>query len=110
MAKVVRIRKARGHVVQDCDVYIGNEINNTHWELKRSDWANPYWGSSIKYEAHVRADETLMRGLEDGELDGLDLSCWCPPNNCQGDILVKIINEFQAKRAYFYNPVAETLS
>ena len=112
MAQVVRIRKVRGFLVQDCDVYIGNEIKNDNWDLKQSDWANPYWGTSEnslkQYETYIRGDKQLMKRLEAGELDHSTIGCWCAPGPCHGDILVKIVKEFadKVKKEFYYQPVA----
>ena len=111
MAQVVRIRKVRGFLVQDCDVYIGNEIKNDNWDLKLSDWANPYWGTSEEslrqYEVYVRGDKRLMKRIEDGELNNVSMGCWCAPNPCHGDILLKIIKECQDKveKDLYYQPL-----
>ena len=39
---VVRMRRHKGYVVQDCDVYIGRECRRGGWDLPASKWANPY--------------------------------------------------------------------
>ena len=38
----VHMKKEHGKIVQDCDVYIGNEINNSSWQLAQSKWHDPY--------------------------------------------------------------------
>lgn len=42
ITQVVRIRRHKGEIVQDCDVYIGREQYQGGWKLPRSEWANPY--------------------------------------------------------------------
>lgn len=37
MATVVRIKRSKGEIVQDCDVY-----NQGGWNLPESRWKNPY--------------------------------------------------------------------
>ncbi len=96
MAKVVRIRRKNGEVVQDCDVYIGRACNMGGWRLKQSIWHNPYsvkeYGREKaieKYEEYIRGNKILMKKIK--ELKGKVLGCWCAPNACHGDVLVKIL-------------------
>lgn len=99
MTTVVRLKRKGGIVVQNCDVYIGRECTLGGWNLPRSKWANPFRispGKSIDtvlalYETHVRSNKELIDSLD--ELRGKRLGCWCKPNKCHGDILVKILNE-----------------
>ena len=68
------------------------------WKLPASKWANPYKvvgeGAEARelalqqYEAHVRANPSLMASL--AELGGKRLGCWCTPLPCHGDVLVKL--------------------
>lgn len=94
---VVHLKRAKGVVVQDCDIYIGRQCYMGGWKLPASKWANPY---SVKkygadaiplYEEYVRNNQTLMNDIE--ELRGKRLGCWCVPNPCHGDILIKVLNE-----------------
>jgi len=43
------------------------------------------------YEAHVR--ENLWDDLD--ELRGMSLGCWCKPNPCHGDVLIRLYREKQ---------------
>jgi hypothetical protein len=93
---VVHIKRRDGKVVQDCDVYIGRAWNRGGWNLEQSKWHNPFKGVDrdtmlTKYEAHVRSKPDLMEAL--GELKGKRLGCWCKPEKCHGDVLVKLVNE-----------------
>lgn len=95
---VVRIRRKDGKIVQDCDIYIGRQCNMGGWRLPKSKWHNPYSAkkysreeSLIKYEEHIRSDPALYSQL--GELEGKILGCWCHPQSCHGDILVKLLKE-----------------
>jgi len=71
------------------DVYIG----------RPSIWGNPFTvGISgtrpeilEKYEQHARTNAQIQEHLM--ELDGKVLGCWCRPERCHGDILVKLIEE-----------------
>ena len=99
MSSVVRIRRKGGEVVQGCDVYIGRPCNMGGWKLPGSIWANPYKVGKDgtieevlnKYETYVRSRSDLMEKIK--ELEGKSLGCWCHPNPCHGDILVKLVKE-----------------
>lgn len=79
------------------DVYIG----------RPSRWGNPFpvpKGYDRKadperildrYEAHVRSRPDLMASLH--ELAGKTLGCWCAPQVCHGDVLLKLVKETQAR-------------
>ena len=96
MAIVVHLKRKNGAIIQDCDVYIGRACNMGGWKLPQSKWHNPY---SVKiygenaiplYENYIR-QSPLMNEIE--ELCGKRLGCWCKPNPCHGDVLVKILQE-----------------
>lgn len=46
-----------------------------------------------------RAVRRGAKALQDGELDGKRIGCWCKPTDCHGDVLVKIRHE-QIAAAY----------
>ena len=46
-----------------------------------------------KYEKYLLENETLFNSLI--ELQGKTLGCWCKPNKCHGDILVKWSNSIK---------------
>jgi Domain of unknown function (DUF4326) len=79
------------------DVYIGRGVPRAGF--RRSKWSNPYeigkHGTRreviLKYERHLLANEELMGALP--ELRGKVLGCWCAPNPCHGDVLVRWANE-----------------
>jgi hypothetical protein len=61
-----------------------------------SKWKNPFTVKKhgidkclVLYEQLIR--ETLYDDLE--ELDGKVLGCWCKPNRCHGDILIRLLDE-----------------
>jgi hypothetical protein len=93
---VVHLKRQNGVFVQDWDVYIGRVCNMGGWKLSQSKWYNPYsvkqYGDQaiILYEQYIRGSP-LLNDIE--ELRGKRLGCWCKPNPCHGDILVKILNE-----------------
>ena len=43
------------------------------------------------YEKRVRSTPELIEAI--GELEGMELGCWCKPNPCHGDVLIKIFND-----------------
>jgi hypothetical protein len=71
------------------DVYIG----------RGSKWGNPFKiapemtrpEAIAKYEAWIRRCPHLMRALP--ELAGKRLGCFCAPNICHGDVLVRLVAE-----------------
>jgi len=87
-------------------VYIGRPIPG----LPRSKWGNPYKigrdGTReeviAKFECHLY-DSGLFNHIH--ELHGRDLVCWCAPEPCHGDVLLRLANatgsihrEFGSKR------------
>lgn len=100
MATVVRIRRKNGQVVQGCDVYIGRAQNMGGWNLPQSKWANPFPVKQFgreecirRYEEWIKTQPELMEALP--ELEGKVLGCWCKPDACHGDVLVKLISEYK---------------
>ncbi len=98
--QVVRLKKYGTNLIQDCDVYIGRKQHNDTWNLAQSKWANPYVISPPhntrkdvceQYEQYIRSSPHLLRDLH--ELLGKRLGCWCKPQECHGDILIKLMQE-----------------
>lgn len=102
--KLVRIRRNKNGVIQDCDVYIGRANNQGGWNLSRSKWANPFtikqYGSVEKvcdlYLKYIIGSK-LFHDLP--ELESKILGCWCDPPKkfkslegfyCHGCILVQL--------------------
>ncbi len=63
-----------------------------------SKWRNPFsakkYGREMciqKFEEYIRSTPDLMDSLH--ELSGKNLGCWCKPESCHGDVLVKLFNE-----------------
>jgi hypothetical protein len=79
------------------DVYIGRPM--PRFGLTGSKWGNPFRVGRdgdrpaviAKYEQHLREHPELMAALP--ELRGKDLGCWCAPEYCHGDVLVRMANE-----------------
>lgn len=80
------------------NVYIGRNVRYVKG-IKKSKWSNPY---NIKihgvekclklYEEYIR-NSKLYNEIK--ELEGKELGCWCKPEKCHGDILVKLLNELK---------------
>ena len=72
-----------------CDVYIG----------RPSQWGNPFVIGKegtraeviAKYEAWLRTQPHLLAALP--ELRGKVLGCWCAPQACHGDVLVRLADQ-----------------
>lgn len=90
---------AAGRVVhckrEPYDVYIGRPARG----LPGSKWANPFRIGHdgdrdevcAKYEAYIRSRPDLLADLP--EIDGKILGCWCAPEACHGDVLVRLCAE-----------------
>lgn len=79
-------------------LYIGRNMNYYVPGTLASKWKNPYpvkthgLDKSLElYEQHIRDTPSLWEALP--ELDGLELGCWCKPDRCHGDILLKLRQE-----------------
>ena len=77
-------------------------INKERFPKKSSQWTNPF---TVKkegrdkcldlYEKWVR-DKIKKEGAEElNKLQNKVLGCWCKPEKCHGDILIKILNEIE---------------
>lgn len=78
-------------------IYIGRNMDFYVKGAKSSKWRNPFSvkkygrdGCLEKYEEYIRNSD-LIHDIE--ELRGKELGCWCKPEKCHGDILVKILKE-----------------
>jgi hypothetical protein len=114
----VRVSNIRPHfsnlkvwTSESSNVYIGRGgivyIDGVRYPPKASIWANPFRipqdGTRDevldKYEKYIRnkleSDSKLIENLI--ELKGKNLGCWCAPEPCHGDILVKLIAEYETK-------------
>jgi hypothetical protein len=90
------------------NVYIGRAgivfIDGCRFPKKNSIWSNPFKINDKssrkqvlrKYEIYLRNlldnDENLVNELK--KLRGKNLGCWCYPEMCHGNILLKLIEEF----------------
>ena len=76
-------------------LYIGRE-----WAgFTKSKWHNPFHLYHLKdrgevlrlYENYLRNNKELMSAIP--ELEDQVLGCWCYPEDCHGDVLVKVYKE-----------------
>ena len=97
-ARVVRIKRKGGMLLQNCDVYIAHRMDNDHWNLQRSKWANPCPKSDPQhlqnYAQHIR--KKMWHDLD--SLEGKLLGCWCDDvDRCHGSVLVDLLEEKKIK-------------
>jgi hypothetical protein len=92
----------REWMADEQNIYIGRSgivfIDKRRYPEKNSTWANPFkvskfgrTGCLIKYEVYVQ-EMIKKHGIQWLEpLIGKTLGCWCKPDSCHGDILLKYI-------------------
>lgn len=81
----------------DIYVYIGRAVRFT--PFKKSKWYNPFIkgkdGTTTeiieKYRQYILSKPKLLKQLL--ELKGKTLACWCKPDLCHGDVLIKLLGE-----------------
>lgn len=81
------------------NVYIGRTMFVNGIRFPSSIWANKHKITEkvsrdevLKlYEKDIRANKELMSKIS--TLNGKNLGCWCKPEPCHGDVLVKLYNE-----------------
>ena len=57
-----------------------------------------------KYERWLRSQHHLLRALD--ELRGRDLLCFCAPEACHGDLLLRLANATRAERIAWWRAEA----
>lgn len=67
---------------------------------RRSKWGNPFviGRDGTREEVIARYEQYLYRDRPDllaalPELRGLRLACWCTPQPCHGDVLIRLLGE-----------------
>ena len=107
MAQIVNVKKAELNKngikafaewsSKPYNLYIGRNMDFYVKGTYCSKWHNPYTVKKYglekcleMYEAYIRNTPELYNNLS--ELDGKILGCWCKPNQCHGDILIKLLN------------------
>ena len=76
-----------------------NTPRNVVYIGRPSKWGNPFVIGKdgdrasviLKYENYLLNSPELLKQL--GELRGKDLVCFCAPNACHGDVLIKIVKQ-----------------
>ncbi len=109
--KVANIRPKYENLQSWCEdennVYIGRRgvvfIDNKRYPQNDSIWCNPYKIGKdgdrdeviAKYEIYIRnkLEKEPMMKEELKKLKNKNLGCWCSPDKCHGDVLLKILNE-----------------
>lgn len=90
------------------NVYIGRRgivfVQKERYPKRNSIWANPYRvgrdGGRVevlnKYQKYLRSKLEASSSLREQllSLKGKNLGCWCHPQPCHGDILLKLIEEY----------------
>lgn len=111
MTNVVKIQRKDNRIIQDCQVYIGRKINQGGWNLDTSIWHNPFSITQCdndrelclsKFEKYLLWNNVLIQRLK--ELENKTLGCWCGPDNCHGDILIKYVNQPPQLAICFWKP------
>ena len=83
------------------NVYIGRGrvvfIDGERYPKNDSMWCNPFKGDGCieKFEKYIIKkikNENLYEELNN--LKGKNLGCWCKPNSCHGDVILKLINSY----------------
>ena len=109
MTTVISLRvngKIDPEIVRKCKedpdfVYIGRY--NVSYKLPSSFWANPYNVRNYPdpkmclsdYRVHIEP-QIEKAGVEClKEILGKTLVCWCKPGPCHGDVLIKILKEYE---------------
>jgi hypothetical protein len=84
-------------IIPEGAVYIGRKAPRL--SLPASVWANPFTIGDdstreeciSKYETRLHDSPALMAALP--ELRSHDLVCWCAPEQCHGDVLLRLANQ-----------------
>ena len=91
VTKVVRLRKYKNQTYQNCDVYVGDAVKNSQWNLPKSPWSNPYKRGNQedlkKYKEYVLSNQNLNID----SLRGKRLGHFCKPRPCHAQVLADIV-------------------
>lgn len=98
--RVVKVERVDEFFIYNCDVYIGGKAVVDGSVLCESEWKTPFEergeDALSLYEAYLREKRPdLMKKIPG--LSGRNLGCFCHPERCHGDVLVKLYNEIQAQ-------------
>lgn len=96
---------------QPTSIYIGRRVAYVKGTFN-SQWANPFTlkeyerGEALGlYENHLRErlEDLPSTKLEILRMEGKQLGCWCHPEECHGDIIVKVFEELKASKDRLLN-------
>lgn len=97
MTTVVCLKRTKEKVLVEYDIYIGRKITSKFWDLKESEWANPFKGPRAVYEYYkwIHQDEQKeLREMGKKKLKNCILSCWCLGKkdhfSCHGEVWIYI--------------------
>ncbi len=111
--KVANIRPTFENLKEWCEnpenVYIARKgvvfVNKQRYPPRDSIWYNPYKIGKDgdrnqvieKYEVYIRERLHREEGLKDElkKLKNKNLGCWCAPEPCHGNVLLKILGEME---------------
>lgn len=84
----------------DNHLYVGRDMTRYVKAAKGSKWGNPFkldtYGNLTnleKYEEYVRNTPELINSIQ--ELDDKILGCWCFPDSCHAEVLIKLVEEYK---------------
>ena len=110
MTKIVNVKKERLNArnIKDFQewqklpntIYIGRNMSFYVSGAIQSKWHNPFNSKNYPkeeclklYEEHILDTPQLYNSLL--ELDNKELGCWCKPDKCHGDVLIKLLNKYK---------------
>lgn len=97
---LVRLSRKGKKIIQNCDIYIGQQWKSDGWDLKESCWHLQCKPGSLSSERKDEYYKYIKDQMSDRleELSGKVLGCWCrdpgdpktPYNICHGDWLIEL--------------------
>ena len=83
-------------------LYIGRSMKFYVKGTKKSKWHNPFSVKKFGRKKCLELYEKYILDFKDlnvclNELEGKELGCWCHPESCHGDILIKLLKKKNSK-------------
>ena len=85
-------------------LYIGRDMTRYIPNAVGSKWGNPFNVNKFGrdkclelYENHIRTTPELWNNLDELK-NYTELGCWCKPEGCHGDVLLKLLQEKSTKK------------
>lgn len=81
-------------------IYIGRDMNFFVNGTYASKWENPFVLKNYDIDSSLELYELHIKNSPDNLLDQLcelknkELGCWCAPNKCHGDVLIRMIKKY----------------